>query len=98
MLMAVCLPVTAQVAPPAAQGIPASPSPVGDTSALAKEAQAWLAELIRINTTNPPGNEQAAAKYVAAILVKEGITPEVLEVGPGRGAVAARLRSSALVH
>ena len=94
MLMAVCLPVTAQVASPAAPGIPVSPSPVGDTSALAKEAQAWLAELIRINTTNPPGNEQAAAKYVAGILVKEGITPETLEITPGRSAVVARLRSS----
>jgi acetylornithine deacetylase/succinyl-diaminopimelate desuccinylase-like protein len=61
---------------------------------VAKEAQAWLAELIRINTTNPPGNEQAAAKYVAAILVKEGITPETLEITPGRSAVVARLRSS----
>jgi len=76
--------------------MPVSPSPIGDTSALAKEAQGWLTDLIKINTTNPPGNEQEAAKYIAGILEKEGITPELLQVAPGRSAVVARLRSSAL--
>jgi acetylornithine deacetylase/succinyl-diaminopimelate desuccinylase-like protein len=75
-------------------GIPESPSLVGDTTALASEAQDWLVELVKINTTNPPGNEQAAAKYIADILMKEGITPEILDMGPGRSAVVARLRSS----
>jgi acetylornithine deacetylase/succinyl-diaminopimelate desuccinylase-like protein len=73
-----------------------SPSPIGDTTALAKDAQGWLADLIRINTTNPPGNEEQAAKYVAAVLEKEGITPEILELTPGRSAVVARIRSTAL--
>ena len=87
----------------AAQGIPpnpvpaqANPSPFADTAALSREALVWLAQLIQINTTNPPGNEAAAAKYIAGILQKEGITPEILEVAPGRGAVVARLRSSAI--
>jgi acetylornithine deacetylase/succinyl-diaminopimelate desuccinylase-like protein len=56
----------------------------------------WLAQLIQINTTNPPGNEQAAAKYIAGVLEREGISPELLEVAPGRSAVVARLRSSAI--
>src|SRR5258708_4975773 len=93
----------AGVLPVAAQGIPQNPTPVrshpsplADPAALSREALVWLAQLIQINTTNPPGNEQAAAKYVAAVLEKEGITPEVLEVAPGRGAVVARLRSSAI--
>jgi acetylornithine deacetylase/succinyl-diaminopimelate desuccinylase-like protein len=77
-------------------GIPDNPSLVGDTAALAREAQDWLVELVKINTTNPPGNEQQAAKYIAGILAKEGITPEVLELTPGRSAVVARLRSSAV--
>ncbi len=71
-------------------------SPVGDTTALAKEAEGWLADLIKINTTNPPGNEEAAAKYIAGILTKEGITSEFLELAPGRSALVARLRSSAV--
>jgi len=96
MLFAAGLPVAAQVAPSATPGMQMSPSLVGDTSAVAKEAEGWLADLIRINTSNPPGNEQAAAKYVAGILEKEGITPEILEVMPGRSAVVARLRSAAM--
>jgi acetylornithine deacetylase/succinyl-diaminopimelate desuccinylase-like protein len=91
------------VLPLAAQGIPPnpvpaqpSPSPFADTVALSREALVWLAQLIQINTTNPPGNEAAAAKYVAGILQKEGISHEVLEVAPGRSAVVARLRSSAI--
>jgi acetylornithine deacetylase/succinyl-diaminopimelate desuccinylase-like protein len=81
---------------PPAMGIPQNPALVGDTTALALEAQNWLVDLIKINTTNPPGNEQQAAKYVAGVLTKEGITPEVLDVTPGRSAVVARLRSSAV--
>lgn len=89
-------PAAAQLPPPVASGTPMSPSPLGDTTTLAYEAQAWLTDLIKINTTNPPGNEQAAAQYIAGILEKEGITPELLQVTPGRAAVVARLRSSAL--
>src|SRR5579862_6467642 len=66
--------VSAQVSQkPAAFGIPQAPPLVGDTTALALEAQNWLVDLVKINTTNPPGNEQAAAKYIAAVLAKEGI-------------------------
>jgi acetylornithine deacetylase/succinyl-diaminopimelate desuccinylase-like protein len=96
LLFAVTLPLAAQIAPTAGPGIPANPSQAGDTTAIAREAQGWLTDLIRINTTNPPGNEQAAAKYVAGVLEKEGITPEILEIVPGRSAVVARLRSSAM--
>lgn len=81
---------------PPPYGIPVAPSLVGGTSGLAREAQDWLVELVKINTTNPPGNEQAAAKYLAGILTKEGITPEILDVAPGRSALVARLRSSAV--
>ena len=98
LLMAASYPVAAQVAPARGLGIPANPSPAWDTSAIAKEAQGWLAELIKINTSNPPGNEQAAAKFVAGVLDKEGLTPELLEVAPGRSAVVARLRSSAVAE
>lgn len=91
------LPARAQIAQrPAGMGIPPSQVTMSDTSGLAREAQAWLVELVKINTTNPPGNEQAAAKYLAGVLAKEGITPELLDVAPGRSAVVARLRSSAV--
>jgi len=90
--------------PVAAQLTPAAPAPIpmaqagGDNGALAKDATGWLADLIKINTTNPPGNEQAAANYIADVLRKEGITSEFLEVAPGRSALVARLRGSAIAN
>jgi acetylornithine deacetylase/succinyl-diaminopimelate desuccinylase-like protein len=87
------------VTPAGAPGIPgisASPSPTGNTPAIAKEALGWLVDLIKINTTNPPGNEQIAAMYIAAVLEKEGIKAEILDLAPGRSAVVARLRSTAM--
>ena len=96
MLLAVSLPVAAQGIPPAEPVIQANPSTIGNTSAIAKEAQGWLADLIRINTSNPPGNEQVAAMYIAGILQKEGIKAEFLDLTPGRSAVVARLRSAAM--
>ena len=83
----------------AAQGIP-QPTPTSTVTAppepvtIAREARGWLADLIKINTSNPPGNENLAAMYVSNLLQKEGIKPEILDVGPGRSAVVARLRSS----
>ena len=96
IFLAPVLPLAAQGIPPKPTSIQSTASPATDTGALSREALVWLAQLIQINTTNPPGNEQAAAKYVAGILEKAGITPEVLEVAPGRSAVVARLRSSAI--
>ena len=72
------------------------PAPGPDFDAAGKEALSMLQAYLRVDTTNPPGNEQAAAKYIAGILEKEGITPEVLELAPGRSAVVARLRSAAI--
>lgn len=67
-----------------------------DLGSLEVEALGWLQNLIRINTTNPPGNELEAAKYLASILQKEGITAEVFESAPNRGIVVARLSAGAV--
>jgi acetylornithine deacetylase/succinyl-diaminopimelate desuccinylase-like protein len=91
----IALPAGAQVpgmAPPTAAQ-PASQAE--DTFALSREATGWLADLIKINTTNPPGNEEAAAKYIESVLQKEGIKSELLPLAPGRSALVARLNSSA---
>jgi len=76
------------------QPIAQSGAPAPDTSALSREATGWLTNLIKINTTNPPGNEEEAAKYIAGILAKEGIKAELLPLMPGRSALVARLNSS----
>src|SRR3984957_3495093 len=92
----VASPSAAQVPSTAMPTVQSTPSRAGNTAALAKEAEGWLADLIRIDTSNPPGNEEATAKYIAAILTKEGFTPELLELAAGRSALVARLRSAAM--
>lgn len=56
------------------------------------EATRYLQDLVRIDTTNPPGNEIEAAKYLATVLKREGIEPTILESAPGRGNIVARLK------
>jgi len=81
---------------PAPPAQPASvPAPSGIVG-MENEAISWLQGLVRINTTNPPGNELAAARYLAAILDREGIHADVFESTPGRGFLVARLSSSAV--
>lgn len=97
MIAALCASPIASQSP---QNFPAPPGPpqttAGSTDQLAQEALGWLQGLIRINTTNPPGNEGEAAKYVSGILSKENIPNEVLEMVPGRSIVVARLNAGAM--
>jgi len=71
----------------------AQETPPVDVAKLSEEATGWLRGLIRINTTNPPGNELAAARYLAEILEREDIRAEVIETAAGRGIVIARLQA-----
>ncbi|MSP24980.1 MAG: M20/M25/M40 family metallo-hydrolase [Myxococcales bacterium] len=50
--------------------------------------------LLRIDTTNPPGNEIVAAELCAEELRAAGLEPVLLESAPGRGNVVARLRGT----
>lgn len=59
--------------------------------ALAAEATRWLQEYLRIRTVNPPGNETEGAKFLQALLAREGIPSEIFESAPGRGNLYARL-------
>jgi acetylornithine deacetylase/succinyl-diaminopimelate desuccinylase-like protein len=55
------------------------------------QAVGRLQQLLRIDTTNPPGNEAAAAELLAGLLRDEGFEPVVIEGAPGRPSVVARL-------
>jgi acetylornithine deacetylase/succinyl-diaminopimelate desuccinylase-like protein len=91
------LPMYGQGTPPLAPPSNSSAgAPAADLSQIESDAVGWLQALIRINTTNPPGNELAAAKYIAGILDKEGIHSEIFESAPGRGFLVARLSASAV--
>ncbi len=56
------------------------------------EGVGYLRDLIKINTTNPPGNETVACEFLAGILKHEGIDSTILESAPGRGNLVARLK------
>lgn len=59
-----------------------------------EEVKDLLSNLISINTTNPPGNETEAAKYLAEDLEKDGLDCELFESSPGRGNVITRVKGS----
>ncbi|MFQ6080521.1 MAG: M20/M25/M40 family metallo-hydrolase [Candidatus Bathyarchaeia archaeon] len=56
------------------------------------EVVALLSDLIRINTTNPPGNETPAARFLAEKLEEDGLRCEVVESSEGRGNVITRIK------
>ena len=57
------------------------------------ETTSLVQNLLRFDTTNPPGNETPCVEYIAKILKENGFDPIVLESAPGRGNVVARLKS-----
>jgi acetylornithine deacetylase/succinyl-diaminopimelate desuccinylase-like protein len=60
----------------------------------AVEALELFKELLRIDTTNPPGNERPAAELLARLFEREGIEYSVVESEPTRASVVARLRGT----
>src|SRR5437016_6105978 len=74
---------------------------------LSAEAVRTLSAYLKINTTNPPGNELEGARFLQAILTREGLDAQILdtvELGGARANLYARLRGDgtkraiALVH
>lgn len=65
-----------------------------DFRAAQEEVVRNLAGLIRVDTSNPPGNETKAAEYLKAILEREGIPAEIYALEPDRGNLVARIKGS----
>jgi acetylornithine deacetylase/succinyl-diaminopimelate desuccinylase-like protein len=63
-----------------------------DWGALGDETVELLRRYLQIDTTNPPGNEIAGARFLADVLTREGIESETIEAAPGRASLRARLR------
>ena len=70
---------------------PSNPASTPDWPSVQAEALDALREYLRIDTSNPPGNEAPAARYVGGLLEAEGIAVEYIEIAPGREAVVGRL-------
>ena len=54
------------------------------------DAATLLQELIRFDTTNPPGNEEACVAHIESLLREAGIESERYEKAPGRPNLVAR--------
>lgn len=61
---------------------------------LGDDAVKHLQALLRIDTTNPPGNETPAAEYLAELFVAAGLAPTVIGETPDRKNVIVRLKGS----
>jgi acetylornithine deacetylase/succinyl-diaminopimelate desuccinylase-like protein len=78
-----------------------------DWAALTAETERVLVDYLRINTSNPPGNEIETARFLKQILDREGIEAVILDtavLGKNRANLYARLKGNgskkaiALVH
>ncbi len=60
-------------------------------SAFLDEVMDHFVNLLRLDTSNPPGNEKLVADYLARVFDQENIPYEVVESAPGRANIVARL-------
>ncbi len=62
---------------------------------LEQQAVDLLQQYVRIDTINPPGNEIAAAQFLASLFDEAGIAYEIAESAPGRANIWARIKGGA---
>jgi acetylornithine deacetylase/succinyl-diaminopimelate desuccinylase-like protein len=65
-----------------------------DSAKLDEETLRHFQALVRMDTSDPPGNEQPAAEYLKTVLEAEGIPVQILALEPRRPNVVARLKGS----
>jgi acetylornithine deacetylase/succinyl-diaminopimelate desuccinylase-like protein len=65
-----------------------------DWRAVEDETMRHYQALLRLDTSNPPGNETAAATYIKEVFDQEGIPAQVVGSDPKRGNVIARLKGN----
>jgi acetylornithine deacetylase/succinyl-diaminopimelate desuccinylase-like protein len=73
------------------RGVASSRIPAERLEQYSDLAVEWMQEYLRIDTTNPPGNEMKAVTFYKKILDQEGIENRVFEYASGRGDLWARL-------
>jgi acetylornithine deacetylase/succinyl-diaminopimelate desuccinylase-like protein len=70
----------------------AGAAPAIDWQKVNREALEKFTAYLRVNTTNPPGNEVRGLDFYKKIFDVEGIAYETGESAPGRGNIVARLK------
>ncbi len=74
--------------------LPALAAETPDFTTAKEEVAQLLSSLIRIDTSNPPGDETKVAEFIKQVLAREGIESEIFEKVPGRGSLVARLKGT----
>src|SRR5438105_15528455 len=65
-----------------------------DNRSLGGRTRQYLTDLIRLDTSNPPGNESKVASYLKQVADSSGIPAELLGADPKRLNFVARLKSN----
>ncbi|NIV18117.1 MAG: M20/M25/M40 family metallo-hydrolase [Woeseiaceae bacterium] len=65
-----------------------------DWESVGEESLRHLSALVRIDSTNPPGNETAVAEYIKEALAYEGIDSEMYWSDPARANLVARIKGN----
>ncbi|HYX25525.1 MAG TPA: M20/M25/M40 family metallo-hydrolase [Thermoanaerobaculia bacterium] len=75
--------------------LPAMPPAAPAAAPALSGAAGWLQQYLRLDTSNPPGNEQRGADFLAGLLQREGISSRTVKTPEGRANLWARLSSPA---
>jgi acetylornithine deacetylase/succinyl-diaminopimelate desuccinylase-like protein len=68
--------------------------PVVDWEKVNAETLRHFESIVRINTSNPPGNETSVVNYLKEVLDREGISSQVFALEPHRANLVARLKGN----
>jgi acetylornithine deacetylase/succinyl-diaminopimelate desuccinylase-like protein len=68
--------------------------PQPDWTRLEQETLEHFQALLRIDTSNPPGNETAAVEYLSQVLTREGIPFQIFALDPQRANLVARIKGN----
>ena len=74
--------------------VPATRATEPDWPAAKQEALEILVDLVRLDTSQPEGNEIRAARYLKEHLDAEGVRAEIFESEPGRASLVARVKGN----
>jgi len=81
-----------QKQPGGQRAVPLPTDPALNWEAVQKEALELFVQYLKLDTTNPPGNEMRAVRFFEAVCKKEGVEHKTFESSPGRGTFWARWR------
>jgi len=70
------------------------PVPTPDWVRLQQETLEHFQAILRLDTSNPPGNETAVVDYLATVLTREGIEFQTYALEPARANLVARVKGT----